>query len=510
MIKRIMCLILALIALTPVLAGCGKRAGILENADLEFTSGEKTYDISFADSDGSGPVTADADELARFIDVVNGIKPEYMYTELYGVQECYERFFTRPSVEKHEFSALDVNGELTADRLMELAKNNNVAFLGENSTNKHYYTEPGDELFLSICRLVVDTVNEMKSRYPGIDWERVYCNLGRLKIFFKSGMMSFAAVTPDMMLELGEASLHIADILKGGSSPRLIIIHEVMHIIQLGCSCENIEHCRRRAGVTYMWDDVSLQGNDWSWFFEGSAELNMCVLTGEEPVTYENMINYLKDVGLSILLNKNISADHVRTVSFYDDPHMLFDALGAYNKDEVIEAANMLEAIEILQNLPPDFASAYQLRYGTELTDEIRDEIRINIKPALCLTMSRIFYKNLARAAADGGMTENDVYCMIAVLEAAMEHHMLLSNEERKEINSAFKDGYMDMRKAFFGMLEKSGSDASLKDYYAYRIFTDDGHKTVDATLSFLDEDKRSFIIERFDFLKREIGSKIW
>lgn len=99
-------------------------------------------------------------------------------------------------------------------------------------------------------------------------------------------MLSYAEVSKDMVLSISKNNTEIVLNMKDENGLRNVLVHETMHIIQLGCECEDIDHCERRAGISVYWDGFTLNTTDWTWFVEGSAERNMCNLTGEDATTY--------------------------------------------------------------------------------------------------------------------------------------------------------------------------------------------------------------------------------
>lgn len=506
--KRIISVALSL-AVILAMVGCGDKTPKSSSADLGFSSTKREYKYSFSTNDPSGTVKLDKSSSEQFEKTVSEISLDYTFADLYGVSECYDRIFTNASVSKHKYSALDKDGKLTAEHLAEIVKQNNKVFYEQNSTAKAFYKETDEKFLLSVCKLIVDIITEIKNRYPDIDYDRVYCNLANLKVFYKTGTLDFASVTPEMILQLGDATLNFATIMAGGNAVRDVVIHEIMHMIQLGCFCENIEHCKRHVGITYCWDDVELQGNDWAWFFEGSAELNMSMLTGDEPITYTAMINYLQSVNLATFLHPGTPANYAQTISFYDDPNKLFQIFDAKSKEEIIEIANLIEAIQIIQYLPEEFKTAYKNKYGIDLSDEDEEsKVRISLKPAICLTFSKAFYRNLTKALTENEMTVNDVYFLIHLFEAAMDYHTTYSNPDRAEINKPFIEKYITIRAAFFDMLNKLNTIVDEASFGSLSIISEDG-ATINASVKWLDQEKRFFLLERTEFLAEKLSSKI-
>lgn len=295
--------------------------------------------------------------------------------------------------------------------------------------------------------------------------------------------------------------------MNGDSAIRDVVIHEIMHIVQFGCSCEKTEHCERHVGFTYLWDDVKFQGNDWSWLVEGSAELNMCMLTGDDPITYQNKINYIQSLNLATFLKKTVSADYAQALSFYDDPNKLFELFGAKSEKEITEIANLMGAIQALQEAPDEFIKAYEDKYNVDTSQNAEmDKLRYTLKPAICVAMAKSFYRNLAYALSEyDGVTVDDVFYLIRIFEVAMDYHLILSNHEWDEINKPFLEKYKQIRGAFFEMLPTVDEST----YLAYVMFSDKDVASANAAFRWLDDSKKTFLLERTDFLKDRLNHKI-
>lgn len=258
-VKRIISLLLCMLLAAGAFTGCAIGGRKMATPNLDFSTKPQTYGVAFSAEDGSPTLRLDAAAAEAFDEEISAIAVDFPYRELYGVDACYDRMFTDCAVTRHARSALDENGRLTAEHLRDLVQENNRRFYESPEIIPAFYEAVDDEYLLALCRLIVDTVTDMRTRCPDVDYARLYCNLADLKVFVKVSSLDFAAVTPDMLLELGNGLLKIADLMADGSGVRNVLVHEIMHMIQYGCSCERIDHCERHAGITFCWDDVSLQ-----------------------------------------------------------------------------------------------------------------------------------------------------------------------------------------------------------------------------------------------------------
>lgn len=236
----------------------------------------------------------------------------------------------------------------------------------------------------------------------------------------------------------------------------------------------------------------------------------MTLLTGEEAMTYQEMINYLQSVNLATFLVGDIPANYAETICFYNDPDRLFRIFRAESKEEITEVAELMEAIQIIQYMPSDFQKAYLEQYGADLSaDEEAAKVRIALKPAVGLAFTKAFYRNLACALGEReGITAHDLYCLLRLFEAAMEVHTKYTDPERLEINRVFLEGYKEIRAAFFRLLQEGGAAADEASYLAYEPFPADS-KTANASFRWLEADKQTFLLERTAYLSSRMDSGI-
>ena len=129
-------------------------------------------------------------------------------------------------------------------------------------------------------------------------------------------MVDNARMTADMVMNIGPNMFEIVDLMSGENGCRDVVVHEIMHIMQMGCKCEGIEHCTRRGGFLYRGDDFELNTTDFGWLFEGSAERMMCNITGDVALTYKYMINYICTANLATTLRNDVPANYLETLSF--------------------------------------------------------------------------------------------------------------------------------------------------------------------------------------------------
>ncbi len=461
--------------------------------DADFTGRQVSY--TFA-GQPSQAVSLSADGAAAVMEIVAAQQPEYPDMDLYELEEVKKRLDFDASVQTHRFSALDSAGDLKPEHLSTLVKANNEKFLEDKPFG---YTDVEDEDYiLALCGLIVATVKAMKAQYPQIDWQRVYCNLGNLKILYDDGMLSYAQVNEKLVLAISKYNTSIVLNMKGEDAFRNVLVHETMHLIQIGCTCENIENGQRRCGICVYWEDFTPNTTDWGWFFEGAAERNMCNLTGGQATSYQYKMDYLCSFTMSVLLRGDVQADTMETLCFYDDPQLLFDAFGCETPAEQEELLCAMICMNLFQMQPEWFMLAYEEKYGIDLRqdEQALNEFCYRSKIPVCTTLAREFYENLTASLQETPMQRNDLFFLLNLFEGHLNQHLDYGSAEKAQINAPFLESYRAMRSALFDALEAEDPDLDLDGLYtAYEIQA--GEKTLNADLSWLPREKRDFLAER-------------
>lgn len=484
----------AVLAIGLSLFGCGtQKPSKRPTLSTDFQQKETTF--RFADQP-SETVRLSEDGVEAVLAAVKSTQPDYFLQQYYQLEEVISRLEFDAYVKSHQHSALNEAGVLEGAYLASLVRKNNEEFL---ATKPFGYTAVEADYIGQLCDFMVQVVNKMSEIYPDVDWDRVYCNLGDLKILYNSGMLSYAQVTDERILAISKNNTEIVLNMKGEDGFSRVLTHEIMHIIQLGCGCENVDAFGRRAGISVYWDDFTLNTTDWTWLVEGSAERNMCRLTGGEAVSYQYKMDYICSLTMSILLRDSVQADTVESLCFYSDPALLFDAFGCETAAQRNELLNMMITLQVLQMQPKAFHQMYKDKTGIDLMadSDAMDQFSYRLKPAICVTLAKEFYENLAVFLQQRPVPCNDVFLLINLFEGHLNQHLRFSKEANAEVNKPFIDAYIPLRTAFFAALEKDNPGVNVAALYdAYQIMP--GEKGVlNGELSMLPEEKRAFLAER-------------
>lgn len=468
---------------------CRKKSGFSldDFKPKEPVTEQKVY--SFTEETPSETVVYDGEKLTEFRTDMREYPVEYGYEELFDYEKAMEGVTADHSVTSHAYSALDENGQLTKEHLYEIVKSNNEIYL-EDATAVIRKLE--DDIVLQICGIVTDVVNDMLEKYPKIDKERVYCNLGYLKVVEKASALNYGAVQPDMVLHITRGT---AALLDNSASENMykVLVHESMHMLQFGCVCERQDGCVRRCGIAHAHGEAGQDYSDWVWMGEGSAERMTSLYTGTAPMTYYNYINYILTLDLATMLREDIPANYMESIYFYDDVENLFWAFDAKSEEEKREIYQLMYSLEIMQEEPEDVKQAYYDIYGIEWTEEVSGEVFNKVKRPILKTVTKQFYTNLADAIVRQEVSKNDVLFLVNLYESTMNQHLHFDNKDYNGYNAEFVEWYKACRADFFASFE----NLTLEEYAGY--IAGDGESTVNATMKWLPTAKKEFLAEKYE-----------
>ena len=490
------------IALLLSLSACSKPA---KKYNMNFTETSKNTNFVLNKNDDSANIELTQDSIDELKRTIDNIKVDVPYSELFKTEECYNRLNQSIAINTHD-SIFNDFAELSGSSLMTKVKDNNKVYLQENTFG---YEVPDDDFLLELCDLIIETISKIKNEYPTIDYKRVLCNLSNLKILYKKGMVDNAQVTAEMVLNISPNMFEIVELMSGKNGCRNVVIHEIMHIVQLGCQCENIEHCTMRCGFSYRWDDFDINSTDFRWLFEGSAERMMCNITGDVALTYKYMINYICTMNIATMLNDSVSANYLETLSFYNDVDKLYNLFGCKSKLEKLEILNMLIATNVIQTAPEEFLTAYAKSYNEDTSSsETIDKINYTLKPSVCLIVTKQFYNQLLDLlGSDEAITTNDLMFIINLFEASLDNHLKYTSANNQSYNQKFIGEYLNIRNSLFESISRENAINISKLYTSFEMILTE--KTVAASLNWLQEKKIEFLIERVKYLEFNRNSKI-
>ena len=504
--KRLSLLMVIVMILSMAACGTGKdggihggangNGGIFGNRGEESIFTEEMWQkpkekpaaaYAFAAGD-SEQVTVNDANIQKLCQLLDDTQVAYGYEELFDYDRSMAGF-VQCSVGDHQYSALDAQGQLTAEHLSQVVIANNAAYLKENS---HFYEAIPDGDVLSICRIITDTIQSLFEKYPQVDKARVYCNLGNLKILEKGGALDFAAVESGMLLHVNRNTAKSLMNLTNGTMYS-VLAHEAVHIFQYGCTCEIRENCTRRCGLAYLYDNEEQDHSDWLWIEEASAERISSAYLNAEPMTYTAAVNYLLTLDMVTMLQEDAAANGMEQLSTQGDPEELMALFGAETAEEKKEIYRMIYALEIMQTEPMGVRDAYESLYGQAWSSEIRDDLSNKIKRPIVQTLTKCFFKNLAQTMQTTDISKNDVLFLLNLYESTVNSHLRLDKAGYDDYNRSFAVWYAQVQDAFFACMDNV-SQSEYMDYAA-----SDGKSEINAVMNWLTSEKKALLIEKFE-----------
>ena len=116
----------------------------------------------------------------------------------------------------------------------------------------------------------------------------------------------------------------------------------------------------------------------------------------------------------------------------------------------------MMYSIEILQESDAEFYDWYENEYNVDLSDESSGEptkLCLTVKEDAILTMTKMFYKNLAFQVNSGDVTLQDCYYLMRLWEADISRHFTNNTVGYMMFFHEFYDNYLELQNSFFKMI---------------------------------------------------------
>ena len=399
--------------------------------------------------------------------------PAYPYEDLIQLEAAYERYLALERREESPgygmISALPISGQ---EMLMHV-KANNDAFLAVPSIENSMFRPLEEEYLAWVCQVVADTVNqelsnvEFGGQLASADW-----NLANLKIL-KGGTVANASYTSGALMQVRPSGADGMITLTGDEmAAHKTITHEVEHLLQnMAAPMQEALGVSQNYGFSYEWEDLEVNSLYCTWFIEASAERLAAAFYGSAPSTYKSMIGYLDSLTMPALL-RGKSPIEVPRLSQQPYLETLFVFYDCQNEEEQWELLNLLYAIELIQVTPDDFWEDYAAAYGLDAqakNDADLAALRKSLKPPVCLTMSRYFYRDLSRLLAEDGMTLRELFYLMSMWEFDLSGHILYDDETRLADTEEFLAAYTALQDCFFGALSSSSglTEEELKEAFA-------------------------------------------
>lgn len=440
-------------------------------------------------------------QLAEFEAYLKGIDVNYDYEDEYHISEALAVWDSNDAVVSQHKHDVRVNGVLDADEFYRLVKKNNKAFLASNESTFH--KEYSAKKTKEYCKLLIDAINDIHSKNPELDFDSVCCYLYDLKVLDRIASLDFAAVNLETkVFHLNEDSTNSwGGITHNDEFFNNMIYHEAYHIYQVACEC-NTQNGELRFGINHEYDELDVNSLCWYWLVEASAEMNACELLNIEYGTYHAKIGYVDTLNYILSLSGSNETANIQDINFTHETKKIFELFDMTDKDDMYELIEMMYSIEIIQQKPTGFFDWFEEKYNIQAIEGSQEllRLRLTVKEDALLTLTKLFYRNLAREINNGGVTLRDAYYLIRVFEADIDRHMSNQTVGYLIFFKDFYGDYLDVQNEFFAVLSKDNNveeDKLSSGFQAYSMNINDGEKDVspNCTLNFLTNEQRRDVV---------------
>lgn len=426
--------------------------------------------------------------------------------EIYDINTA-TRYFSEEitPVENHMYSGFIVNGKVNETKLLESVIENSPKYKEENKDQTLFYTIIKDEKKLkAIISIIAESINNDIPYKTEEEIRELDCTLGSIRIFYNTGL-SAAAITDDNILLINEPMIKMLEINAGNDDGlRHTIYHESKHFEQVNCNDYDNERYEYQ-GLSMVSDGITKNPYNWSWSTEGSAEKGSTNQIGGNDEAYINLVAYVETLDListpSMYSNDGNDIENTTFNKEIDKFYKLMTADGNINKKEIVE---MMYAMEIAQSKVTTYQEDYKEKYGIELSDEEYLEIRHQLRRDFIIETAKIFYSNLAIAINNHqDVTLEDIFYLITIFEGDMNYHLeynVGNKIDDTEETISFLKEYNKIQEKFFDSLTIS-NNISINDIYLlynnYGMYVGNDKKEVNATLSWLNQEKKEWLKEK-------------
>lgn len=392
----------------------------------------------------SAPLTLTFEQANAFSAFLDAQQPEYELFDLYDFDAemtCWEQLTdyapTGPGILQ--------NGSLDREALLRRIQQNNADFLA--ATQKTRYTALSDGDFGKVFNIVCTGIEQLLAM--GTDEALLDEKLGDLKVLSGSMAANGMMTHQDTILAINLKSVEAFQNATGEEDKFTgTILHEVMHLGQISSDAERTRQgFTVRVGPCIQWEGLTPYALFWEWYVEGSAEhLKMDIRGDATPSVYEPYVRTLNAMSVALLPTYDPATIYQQTLNA--DLSQFFALFGADAPEEQREIMYMMCALDVALAQPDTFTTAYKERYGTPLGDRSNyNEQQIS---NACLTLSKVFYRQLCdMAAQETSLAE--VFSLITAFETQLSRTARYPNNMDR--NRPLIDGYHAMQTAFFEQL---------------------------------------------------------
>lgn len=478
MMKRILATMVALTTLVSLTACGGKtqstptpppvveepsRAELAVEADLESYSAREETAADAALLDTSVSLTAEG--LPAIEEAVAALAVDYPYQEIAQLETAYAAYRALPAWEDAPSSGVldGLDAQTLYDRVKVAIEDHETDWLEDGG---RLYVPLDDEYLRWVCEVLCDTLDQelagwdFGAQLPSIDY-----NIANLRIFKNSVGYSNAAVADDGVLMVQPTTTEgMVTISSNEDAPAITVAHETEHLLQKQSNPRmEAQGVDRSYGFCRRMPELPVNSMFFTWMVEGAAEKLAVRLYDCEPTIYFSKISYLDSLTVPTLLT---GADPQAVPRLTQQPSLdaVFQLLGCETEADQMELLRCLYAIEVIQTQPEDFFAEFQRQTGREITEEDGlVEVQRALKAPACLTMSKLFYRELAQCLTERELTLREVFYLMSMWEFDLNNHLGYDDETRLDTTAPFMAAYTELQMDFFDELA-AGTDRSAEE----------------------------------------------
>lgn len=451
------------------------------------------------------PIKMSNNNLKSFEKYISSIHVQYDYEEGYNIDEALKQYNdnTVNKVTNHSHD-IRVNGEFDADYFYELVKNNNEKFLEEKKKDsmQGFYKEYSDKELKKICTQMCEALEDISKKDLTVDIDTACCYLYNLIILGKIGSFDFGGFDMDNRFYLNYDNMDsFSFAMDTDDIEQTTFYHEMMHTFQFACDDIKKPH-EDRMGITHTYNDLEINPLSWYWLLEGSAEMNMSQYLGVRYSTYKSKITYIDSLNFISNIGKGDDLVQTEKLCFQRDLNKFFELLGAVTDKEKREIIKMMFSIDIIQESDADFYDWYEDKYGVDLSNSSNGEetnLKLTVKEDAMLTLTKIFYRNLARQVNLGNTSLQDVYYLMRLWEADIDRHFSNNTVGYMMFYHDFYDTYIDLQNEFLKLIaeeNKLNFDDIKNTFASYSMNT--ATKNPNCDLNFLSDKRKTYITKDY------------
>ncbi len=445
----------------------------------------------------------DENNQTNFEDVVSGISINYSFSELFGINEFFNQYYSI-SNEPSNFSreGIITKNKVNLEKLRQTVIDNNDCYLNENSGIAKKYSDTTDKLVIGICEIVANYLSDYLNDNPKVDINGLEEKLSNLKIF-ESSTFSYAYYNADSgILGISSSAINALRANTGDDFTfEKVVEHEVNHILQAATESElSNSNYDIRYGPCYHFENLKVNCGYWNWFFEASAESMTCKYNNtQKSLTFPNDITCMKIVSSSTIINNYNSVDKFVELSLQSDLDMIFDYFNCHSiadKEEVMKLMYSFNIInqDTVNSSTQEFHDLYEEKYGKRMDYSSRLELNYSLYSSIAQSLSKYFYRDLVNHIVNKEVSLEEIFFNIYVMEQNLHRLTKYSQVSRANGNYDFFQNYIIIQDSFFELISNCINMSFDDIKLAYFKYFKEKDKSIN--ISYLDKEKNVYYLE--------------